>query len=138
MSVDTSLEVEPARMVAYTDFGSPGYPAVVWCHGGPGCRLDPAYVAPDAEAAGLRVIGIDRPGYGRSTVLPGRTIEGWTADAVAVADHLGIDTFATVGLSTGGSPALAVAAGMPGRVVAAVACAAITDMRFEPARETMS
>ena len=45
-----------------------------------------------------------------SSVQPGRTIGGWVPDALAVADHLGIEQFVTAGTSTGGAYALALAA----------------------------
>jgi pimeloyl-ACP methyl ester carboxylesterase len=72
-------------------------------HGGPGSRLEPAYLRREASEAGLRIIGIDRPGYGLSRPQPGRTIAGWVPGALAVADHLGIGPFAAVGTSTGGA-----------------------------------
>jgi pimeloyl-ACP methyl ester carboxylesterase len=117
------------RSVGAADFGSPGDTAVIWCHGGPSCRLEPAYFSATVARLGLRLIGIDRPGYGRSTPWPGRTIGGWVDDALAVADRLGIERFATVGVSTGGAYALALAAESP-RVIGTVACCAVTDMRW--------
>jgi len=83
--------------VGFADYGIPGATAVLWCHGGPGSRLEPAYLRRVAREAGLRIIGIDRPGYGLSTPQPGRTIAGWVPEALAVADHLGIGSFAAVG-----------------------------------------
>jgi pimeloyl-ACP methyl ester carboxylesterase len=136
-----TVTLDDGRTVAYADFGGPGdagATAVLWCHGGPGSRLEPTYVAADAAAVGLRCIGIDRPGYGGSTVQPGRTVAGWVPDALAVADHLGIQRFLTVGVSTGGAYALSVAALAPDRVLGAVPTCAMTDMAFEPARATMS
>jgi pimeloyl-ACP methyl ester carboxylesterase len=135
---DDTLTTAEGRTVAFADFGPGDGAPVLWCHGGPGCRLDPAYVAADAAAAGLRLIGIDRPGYGGSDPQPGRTIAGWVADALAVADRLGIERFVTVGLSTGGAYALATAALAPERVAGAVPCCSLTDTRYEPARATMS
>lgn len=41
--------------------------------------------------SGLRIVGIDRPGYALSAPEPGRTIAGRVPEALAVADHLGID-----------------------------------------------
>jgi len=111
---------------------------VLWCHGGPGSRLEPAYLGPEATDAGLLLVGIDRPGYGMSTPQPGRTIAGCVQDAVAVADVLGISHFVAVGESTGGAYALALAALVPDRVLGVVACCAMTDMRWEPARSAMS
>ena len=125
-----TITMNDGRIVGFADYGSPGQTAVVWCHGGPGTRHEPSIVAGDAAAAGLRLIGIDRPGYGSSTPQPGRTIGGWVADALAVVDELGIDRFLTVGLSTGGAYALAVASQSP-RVIGAIACCALSDMRWE-------
>lgn len=138
MATESTLELPSGRVIGYADFGAVGDRAVLWCHGGPGCRLSPAYTAPEAGEAGIRLIGIDRPGYGWSTPQPGRTIAGWVDDALAVADHLGVERFATIGTSTGGAYALALAALAPDRVTGAVACCAMTDMRHAPARATMS
>jgi pimeloyl-ACP methyl ester carboxylesterase len=134
----TTIELVDGRTVGFATFGDPDGTAVLWCHGGPGSRLEPAYLGPEATDAGLLLVGIDRPGYGMSTPSPGRTIAGWTADALAVADKLGIGRFVAVGESTGGAYALALAALAPDRVLGVVACCAMTDMSWEPARSTMS
>ena len=126
------------RTVGFADYGIPDATAVLWCHGGPGSRLDPAYLRREASEAGLRIIGIDRPGYGLSAPQPGRTIAGWVPEALAVADHLGIGQFAAVGTSTGGAFALALAALAPERVLGVVACCSMTDMRWPKGRATMS
>jgi pimeloyl-ACP methyl ester carboxylesterase len=75
MSEGTITTVD-GRAVAFADFGPPDATGVLWCHAGPGCRLDPEHVAPRAAGAGLRLVGIDRPGYGGSDPRPGRTIAG--------------------------------------------------------------
>jgi pimeloyl-ACP methyl ester carboxylesterase len=121
------------RTVGFADYGTPDRTAVVWCHGGPGCRFEPGYVEPDAARAGLRLVGIDRPGYGQATPWPGRTIGGWVPDALAVVDHLGIERFVAVGCSTGGAYALALTS-RSDRVIGAVACCAVSDMRWGPGR----
>jgi len=125
-----TIRINDGRIVGFADYGSPGHTPVVWCHGGPGTRHEPTIVADAAAAAGLRLIGIDRPGYGASTPQPGRTIGGWVTDALTVADHLEIDRFLTFGVSTGGAYALAVASQSP-RVIGAIACCAVSDMRWE-------
>jgi pimeloyl-ACP methyl ester carboxylesterase len=125
-----TITVKDGRSVGFADFGTPDQTAVLWCHGGPGCRIEPEQAAAPAREAGLRLIGIDRPGYGTSTPQPGRTIGGWVSDAIAVLDHLAIDRFVSVGVSTGGAYALALAASSH-RVIASVACCALTDMRWD-------
>ncbi len=111
---------------------------MLWCHGGPGSRLEPAAFAPIAAAEGFRLIGIDRPGYGRSTPKPGRSIADWVADGLAVADALDIERFTAVGLSTGGAYALALAARAPERVSAVIACCALSDMRWREGKALMT
>ena len=59
-------------------------------------------------------------------------------DGLAVADHLGVDRFVAVGVSTGGAYALALAAVAPDRVIGAVPACAMTDMRWPEGRATMS
>jgi pimeloyl-ACP methyl ester carboxylesterase len=135
---DQTIGLAHSRTVGFVDYGTSAATAVLWCHGGPGSRLEPAHLGPQARQAGLRIIGIDRPGYGLSTPRPGRTIAGWVPDALAVADHLGVGQFVTVGTSTGGAFALALAALAPERVLGVVACCSMTDTRWPEGRSTMS
>jgi pimeloyl-ACP methyl ester carboxylesterase len=135
---DGRIQVPDGRTVGFLDLGPVGATPVLWCHGGPGSRVEPATMAPAAAAAGLRIIGIDRPGYGLSTPRPGRTIADWVPDGLAVADHLGIERFIAIGVSTGGAYALALAALAPQRVIGVVACCAMSDMRWTEGRALMS
>jgi pimeloyl-ACP methyl ester carboxylesterase len=48
--------------------------------------------------------------------LEGRTLADWPKDVEALAEALGISSFAVVGVSAGGSPAAACAALIPGRL----------------------
>ena len=91
--MDQTIGLASGRTVGFADYGIADATAVLWCHGGPGSRLEPAYLRRQASEAGLRIIGIDRPGYDLSTPQPGRTIAGWVPEALAVADHLGIGPF---------------------------------------------
>ncbi len=136
--MEGTIELGDGRTVGFATFGSPEGTPVVWCHGGPGSRLDPVHRDVEAARAGLLLVGIDRPGYGLSTPLPGRTIADWVADALAVADALELREFVAVGESTGGAYALALAALAPERLLGVVACCSLTDMRCDEARATMS
>jgi pimeloyl-ACP methyl ester carboxylesterase len=136
--MDRVLRADDGRSIGIAEFGAVDGTAVLWCHGGPGSRLSPAWLDAAAAEAGLRLIGVDRPGYGLSTPMPGRTILSVVADMLDVADQLSIDRFATVGVSTGGAYALALAALAPARVLGVVACCSMTDMSWAPGRATMS
>ncbi len=77
---------------------------------------------PTAEAARqrrMRVVMVARPGYERSTPRPGRRIGDVTEDIAAVLDRLGAGTFVTYGVSGGGPHALACAAKLADRCLAA-------------------
>jgi pimeloyl-ACP methyl ester carboxylesterase len=63
------ITLADGRKIGFADYGEKGQTAVLWRHGGRGNRLEPKGMAPGASAAGLRVIGIDRPGYGKSSII---------------------------------------------------------------------
>ena len=72
---------------------------------------------------GLRHVLYLRPGYGESERCGGRTVADCAADVAAVADALGVERFYTAGRSGGGPHALATAALLPDRVIAAATIA---------------
>jgi len=106
------------RDLAFAEYGDPGGVPVIAFHGTPGSRLQLAPADAAARTAGVRLVSVDRPGYGHSTFAPDRRLPGWPSDVVAVADNLGIDRFAVLGVSGGGPHALACAAGLSGRLTA--------------------
>ena len=93
---------------------------VIWHHGSPNIGAPPQPLFAAADRLGIRWVGFDRPGYGGSTPRPGRNVASAAADAAAVADALGVDRFAVMGHSSGGSHALACAALLPKRVLGVV------------------
>jgi pimeloyl-ACP methyl ester carboxylesterase len=121
----TELDVTlgDGRTLHVYDEGDPDGVGVVAHHGTPACgRLHPHHID-DASARGIRLIGFDRAGYGASSANPGRSYRNEAGDVAALLDVLGIDRFATWGHSGGGPPALACAALLPGRCVAAATLA---------------
>ena len=105
--------------------GSPGSAvAVFWLHGSPNIGSPPEPLFPAAEANGLGWVSYDRPGYGGSGPHDGRSVASAAADVAAMADALGIGRFAVLGHSGGGPHALACAALLPERVIAAVSVSA--------------
>jgi pimeloyl-ACP methyl ester carboxylesterase len=78
----------------------------------------------DAEVRGIRLLSYDRPGYGGSTRLAGRTTADCAADIEAVCDELGLERICVWGISGGGPHALAAAALLPDRIAAAASLAA--------------
>ena len=93
-----------------------------------GTPSGPVPYAPTTRAAAdnrLRLVTYGRPGYGRSTPQPGRSVADVVADTVTVLDHLGATEFVTMGHSGGGPHALACAALLPDRCLAAASVAGV-------------
>jgi pimeloyl-ACP methyl ester carboxylesterase len=110
------LRLSDGRALAYAEWGDPAGIAVLHFHGTPGSRLERHL---DDRAYGrlsVRYVTVDRPGYGRSDPLPGRSFGDWATDVKELTDHLGIDRFRIFAVSGGGPFALAVAHEMAGRV----------------------
>jgi pimeloyl-ACP methyl ester carboxylesterase len=109
------------RTVAVAEWGDPDGVALFAFHGTPGGRIaywsDPSIYA----RHGLRRITLDRPGYGESTRLAGRSVADIVPDVIAIADELGIASFAVTGGSGGGPHALACAAILGDRVLRCLA-----------------
>src|SRR5690349_20205970 len=113
------------RTLAVLEAGAADGPVLVTHHGTPAAGRFFRPELESAEARGLRLIAFDRPGYGGSTSDPGRDIAAVAADVAAILDALGVDRFATYGWSGGGPHALACAALLPGRCLAAASMAGV-------------
>ena len=134
MVTETDLKLGDGRMLRAYDTGADdaaGRLAVFWHHGSPNVGAPPRPLFPAAEELGVRWVSYDRPGYGGSTPRPDRDVASAAADVSSVADALGIDRFAVVGHSGGGSHALACAALLPGRVLGVVSVAGMAPFGAE-------
>ncbi|TBN57547.1 alpha/beta hydrolase [Glaciihabitans arcticus] len=122
--IERDVPTADGRTVHVFDTGA-GSTTVFWHHGSPqtGAPLEPVPKA--AESRDIRLVSYARPSYGGSSPQPGRTVADAAVDTLAVADALGLDTFATMGASGGGPHALAAAALLKGRATAAVTLAGI-------------
>lgn len=115
MLTETDLTLADGRTLHVYDTGG-GPHAVVWHHGTPNTGLPPEPLFAASDRLGIRWVSYDRPGYGGSTPAPGRDVASAATDTAAVADALGLDRFAVMGHSGGGSHALACGALLPDRV----------------------
>ena len=104
------------RRVGVAVFGAPeGFP-IIALHGMPGSRLMYATLAPAAARRGIRLIAVDRPGYGRSDRCARGTLLDYAGDVAGIAEIMGLKRFAVLGASGGGSYALACAAQLGSRL----------------------
>ncbi|CDO90074.1 alpha/beta hydrolase [Mycobacterium triplex] len=117
--LEGNVAVGEDRQIGFAEFGDPQGRAVFWLHGTPGARRQiPTEARVYAEEHGIRLIGLDRPGIGSSTPHRYGNIRAFADDLRTIADTLGIDRMAVIGLSGGGPYALASAAVLSDRVVA--------------------
>jgi pimeloyl-ACP methyl ester carboxylesterase len=117
------IETTDGRTLEVHEAGdASGFPVIVH-HGTPmsGLQYDPHVDL--ALEQGIRLIGYDRPGYGGSSRARGRTVADCVADVTAIADALGLERFASWGISGGGPHVLACGALCDERLTA-VACLA--------------
>jgi len=103
------------ELLSFTDFGnSNGYPILVQ-HG---------LIASISEddlfdrllEAGLRLIGIARPGYGESSPRAMNVMADWGDIVSVLADELGLAQFDVLGMSSGAPYSYAIGYRLPGRV----------------------
>jgi pimeloyl-ACP methyl ester carboxylesterase len=111
-----SIQLPDGRRLGCLQVGkAEGFP-IFHFHGNGSSRLEVVLLADLAHAAGVRLIGLDRPGIGDSNPAPGRGLTDWPVDVGHAADHLGIKRFAIQGVSAGGAYALACAHQMAERL----------------------
>lgn len=121
------MRLGDGRWVQIWAGGAPGGTPVLFL---PGCP-DTRHAAYPGEQAALRadvrLVAVNRPGYGRSDSHASTHLSA-ADDVVAVADALEIDRFAVLGMSIGGPYALACAARYPSRVTAVGVLAAPAEV----------
>ena len=112
------VNLSDGRSLSFAEYGDPKGSPVFHFHGHPGSRLDAAILHEPAIAAGVRLIGVDRPGMGMSDYQKRRRLLDWPADLASLADVLGLERFAVQGISGGGPYAAVSALALPDRLTA--------------------
>ncbi len=97
-----SFTLADGRKLGYRDFGAAGGKPFLYFSGGGSSSIEPAYAHKVCGQLGLRVIGIDRPGMGRSDHRSDYSVESVVKDAMALADQLELARFGSIGMSAGG------------------------------------
>lgn len=85
---------------------------------------------------GLRMISVERNGFGESPFDSDRGYSDYTNEVLGVLDHLGVDDFSIVAISGGGAYAAQLAATVPDRVLSLHAAAAVSSTL--PTREAQN
>lgn len=96
-----TIALADGRRLGFAEYG-PAQGLPVFLFGGASGR----YLKPCSDdlldQVGVRLILVERPGYGLSDFQPKRTLLDWPEDVAQLADHLGLARFAVVAGSQGG------------------------------------
>jgi pimeloyl-ACP methyl ester carboxylesterase len=91
-----TLTLPDGRKLGYAQYGSLTGRAVLYQHGFPGSRLEAAQHHDICMELGLRMIAIDRPGYGWSSPHPGGKLLDWPKDLEVLTEHLGLENYSVM------------------------------------------
>jgi pimeloyl-ACP methyl ester carboxylesterase len=109
------ITLRDGRRLDYSVAGpEDGFP-LLYFHGAIGTA--PA-IGAGVEALGLRYVCVNRPGFAGSDLAPERTMLDFADDVEQLADALGLERFAVVGVSAGGPYALACGRALGDRISA--------------------
>lgn len=111
------MDLRDGRRLGYAESGlADGEPVLAFLGTS---QSSTAHLGGDApRAAGVRLVLVDRPGYGASDLHPGRRLLDWPRDVAELADALDLERFAVLGMSGGGPHAAACAYALTERVSA--------------------
>jgi len=117
--IEMSVDIGDGRRLGVAEYGPASGRPVLWFHGTPGGRRQiPESLRSRLPGDDIRLIVVERPGYGASTPHAYPNVVAVTDDVGALLDALAVDRFAVAGLSGGGPYALACGYAFPDQVVA--------------------
>jgi len=111
------LQLDDGRNLAWQEYGDPEGEPVVHCHSVLGSRMELALNGDEiSQNKSVRLIVIDRPGFGASDPDPDMSYIKWVGDLVQLVNYLEIKQFSITGYAMGGMYALACAHEIPERL----------------------
>ncbi|MFW9924637.1 MAG: alpha/beta fold hydrolase [Candidatus Thorarchaeota archaeon] len=101
-----NLKLNDGRTIAFYVLGNSNKESIFYFHGWPGTRLEIQPFESIVKKLDFQLVGIDRPGSGKSEFQRKRKVSDWPKDIKQIADYLKISKFSIIGLSTGGMYAI--------------------------------
>lgn len=113
---DQQIKLKDGRRLSVSEFGDRAGKPLLYCHGFPGSRLEAQLYETSACQSHVKLIAVDRPGYGQSDYKSFQKLSEWVNDVSEIADILDLGRFSVLGVSGGGPYALACAHWIPSRL----------------------
>ena len=132
-----TIKLKDGRQLAFEQYGAENGIPVIHQHGFADSRLARHPDDRLTTEAGVRLITVDRPGYGESSPHPGRTFLNWVTDIEQLVDQLKIDKFSVMSHSGGSPYALAIAYKLKDRVKKVVLVSPIGPLNVPDVSKTM-
>lgn len=112
------VRLSDGRKLGYAEYGDPNGRLVLYFHGTPGSRVEARLISEETEAAGVRLLAVERPGIGLSDYQMGRRVLDCPPDIEYFVAALGYEgtSFGIVGMSGGAPYALACIKCIPHRL----------------------
>lgn len=113
----SKIVLKNVKTLNWYEYGDPNGLPLLYFHGTPGSHCEAASASKIAKNLGMRVIALDRTGYGDSELHANTAYIDWPDIIVQLADKLHLDIFSILGYSGGGPYALACAHKIPERLI---------------------
>ena len=129
-----SFQLPDGRMLGYAEYGDPQGKPLFYFHGWPSARIEFAGLNGNeiAEQLHVRVISVDRPGFGLSSYQAQHRFVDWPQDIICLADYLGLGRFAVMSYSAGSPYALACAHTLGDRLSACGVVSGVAQPFYAP------
>lgn len=132
-----TLKLNDGRQLAYELYGDENGKPIFFLDGLGGSRLTRHPNNQLTIEAGIKLITLDRPGYGGSTPLADLKLLDWPDDLAKLADKLGIAKFTVAGYSGGAPFALATAHELSNRVLKVLLISPVGSLETHGALKTV-
>jgi pimeloyl-ACP methyl ester carboxylesterase len=116
---DLFILLHDGRKLAYAEYGDPLGKPIFYFHGFPGSHWEAKMIEEGILKNHVRLIAVDRPGFGKSDFQRGRKFTDWPKDVIELANALRIEKFGVMGASGGGPYVLVCALKIPERLTRA-------------------
>lgn len=127
MLTDNRIALSGVQL-GYACYGDEHGLPVFYFHGLPGSRREAQMFHRACADHGVRLLAVDRPGYGLSAPIAASPLQRWPRLIAALADTLGIARFHVLGLSGGAPYALACASALHARVRGTALCGGLGEV----------